>query len=191
MNKCCCLACSSGRRGSARLGSLSGSPTDWKGTRILYGATGPQTGWDLWLLDLVARKPVAYPAGTIRSDPGHLLPGRPLHRLYVQTFPASDQKWKISVNGGVEPRWSADGTQLFFLSEDLALMSASVLTVPTFKPGEPQRLFQTQVPEGGSPYRRRYEVSKDGKRFLVFTQTNRSAPTAITAVLNWTTGLKR
>jgi Tol biopolymer transport system component/predicted Ser/Thr protein kinase len=187
--------------GQARLGSLSGSPTDWKGTRILYGATAPQTGWDLWLLDLVARKPVAYLQepfdqiqGTFSRD-GRFIAyssdadGR--FEVYVQTFPASDQKWKISVNGGVEPRWSADGTELFFLSEDLALMSASVVTVPTFKPGEPQRLFQTQVPEGGSPYRRRYEVSKDGKRFLVFTQTNRTAPTGITTVLNWTAALKR
>ena len=44
---------------------------------------------------------------------------------------------------------------------------------------------------GVSAYRSRYDVSKDGKRFLVFTQTNRTAPTGITTVLNWTAGLKR
>ena len=112
-------------------------------------------------------------------------------QVYVQTFPVSDDKWKSSVDGGFEPHWSADGTELFFLSEDLALMSTPIVTMPTFKPGTPQRLFQTQVPEGVSPYRSRYEVSKDGKRFLVFTQTNRNAPTGITTVLNWTAGLER
>ena len=70
-------------------------------------------------------------------------------------------------------------------------MSTPIVTVPTFKRREPQRLFQTQVPDGVSRNRSRYEVSKDGKRFLVFTQTNRTAPTGITTVLNWTAGLKR
>jgi hypothetical protein len=69
----------------------------------------------------------------------------------------------------------------------------SVVTAPTFKPqpGDPQRLFETLVPDGVSPYRSRYEVSKDGKRFLVFTQTNKNAPTGITTVLNWTAALER
>jgi hypothetical protein len=47
------------------------------------------------------------------------------------------------------------------------------------------------VPEGVSPFRTRYQVSKDRKRFLVYTQTNRNARTAITTVLNWTTALQR
>ena len=51
--------------------------------------------------------------------------------------------------------------------------------------------FRLQVPEGVSPYRTRYQVSKDGKRFLVYTQTNRDARPAITTVLNWTTALQR
>jgi hypothetical protein len=42
-----------------------------------------------------------------------------------------------------------------------------------------------------SPYRTRYQVSKDGKRFLVYTQTNRNARPAITTILNWTTALQR
>jgi hypothetical protein len=47
------------------------------------------------------------------------------------------------------------------------------------------------VPECVSPFRTRYQVSKDGKRFLVYSQTNRNARAAITTVLNWTTALKR
>ena len=48
----------------AGLGFVAASPTDWslKGN-ILYGVTIPQTGWDLWVLDLVARKPVPYLRG--------------------------------------------------------------------------------------------------------------------------------
>jgi Tol biopolymer transport system component len=177
------------------------SATDWKGNYILYAVNQPKTGLDLWLLDLATRKPVPYLKdandqlhGTFSPD-GRFIAyssdetGR--FEVYVQTFPRSDRRWKISLNGGVEPRWSGDGSELFFLSEDLELMSTQIVQAPTFTPGTPQRLFQTQVPEGVSRYRNRYEVSKDGKRFLVFMQTNRSAPTGITTVLNWTAGLQQ
>jgi eukaryotic-like serine/threonine-protein kinase len=183
-------------------GFLTASPTSWSGTHILYSVTTPQTGWDLWYLDLVARKAVAYWEGPSDQMHASFSPdGRFIaytsdedgrFEVYVQTFPASDRKWQVSVSGGFEPRWSADGSELFFLAEDLTLMSASVATAPTFhQPGTPERLFQTQVPEGVSPYRTRYQVSKDGKRFLVYTQTNRNARTAITTVLNWTAALQR
>jgi Tol biopolymer transport system component len=185
----------------ARLGFVPRSPTDWSGTRVLYGTNVPQTGEDLWVLDLTARRSVAYLQDPHNQIQGTLSPdGRFIayssdeeegrFQVFVQTFPRSDDKWKISVNGGFEPRWSADGTELFYLSEDLGLMSTRIVTVPTFKPGETQRLFQTQVPDGVSQYRSRYDVSKDGKRFLVFTQTNRTLA-GITTVLNWTAGLKR
>ena len=179
-----------------------GSPTDWSPNgHIIYSEINPQTGWDLWLLDLVARKPMAFVPGPSDQMHGSFSPdgrfvayssdedGR--FEVFVQTFPASDRKWKVSVNGGFEPRWSGDGRELFFLSEDLTLMAASITTIPTFHAETPVRLFQTQVPEGVSPYRTRYQVSKDRKRFLVYTQTNRNARTAITTVLNWTAALQR
>jgi Tol biopolymer transport system component len=34
--------------------------------------------------------------------------------VYVQTFPPSGSKWQISVTGGLQPRWRADGRVLFF-----------------------------------------------------------------------------
>ena len=42
--------------------------------------------------------------------------GRP--EVYVQSFPALDHKWRISLGGGEEPRWSRDGRQLFFRHGD-------------------------------------------------------------------------
>ena len=182
--------------------SVRGSPTDWspKG-HIIYSVNNPQTGFDLWQLDLVARKAVAYVARASDQMHGSFSPdgrfvayssdedGR--FEVFVQTFPGSDQRWKVSVNGGFEPRWSGDGRELFFLSEDLTLMSTSITTAPTFHAGTPQRLFQTQIPEGVSQYRTRYQVSKGGKRFLVYTQTNAAARPAITTVLNWTAALRR
>jgi Tol biopolymer transport system component len=180
-----------------------GSPTDWSPKdHIIYSENNPQTGQDLWVLDQVARKPMAFVPGPSDQIHGSFSPdGRFIayssnedgrFEVFVRTFPASDQKWQVSVSGGFEPHWSADGRELFFLSEDLTLMSASITTAPTFhQPGTPERLFQTQVPDGVSPYRTRYQVSRDGKRFLVYTQTNSNARTAITTVLNWTAALQR
>ena len=112
--------------------------------------------------------------------------------VYVQTFPVSDRKWQVSVNGGFEPRWSADGRRaLLSVRRSDAHVGIDHDCTDFPQPGTPERLFQTQVPEGVSPYRTRYQVSKDGKRFLVYTQTNRNARPAITTVLNWTTALPR
>jgi hypothetical protein len=111
------------------------------------------------------------------------------YEVYVQTLPLSDKKWPVSTNGGYEPRWRADGREIYYLSEDRKLMAVSVGEGPSF--GVPKQLFQTQVPAGVSPLRTHYVPSRDGRRFLINTQTGDPAPTPITIVLNWTVGLKK
>ena len=55
----------------------------------------------------------------------------------------------------------------------------------------PSRCFQTSVPAGVSANRTHYDASRDGRRFLVNTQSGDLAATPITVVLNWTAGLKK
>ncbi len=38
--------------------------------------------------------------------------------VYVQPFPKGDGKRQISHNGGGQPRWSKDGTELFYVEGD-------------------------------------------------------------------------
>ncbi len=64
--------------------------------------------------------------------------------IYVETVPRSDRKWPVSTNGGYEPRWRADGREIYYLSEDRKLMAVSVGAGPSF--GIPKPLFQTHVP---------------------------------------------
>jgi Tol biopolymer transport system component len=109
--------------------------------------------------------------------------------VYVETFPRSDLKQKVSIIGGYEPRWRADGREIYYLSEDRKLMAVPVGAGPSF--GVPQPLFQTRVPEGVSANRTHYVPSRDGKRFLVNTLSGDLSPTPITVVLNWTAGLKK
>ncbi|MBM3754780.1 MAG: hypothetical protein FJW38_12475, partial [Acidobacteria bacterium] len=109
--------------------------------------------------------------------------------VYVQTFPSADRKWKVSTTGGAEPRWRADGRELYYLAEDRKLMVVYVGAGPSF--GTPVALFQTRVPLAADVYRTNYAPSRDGQRFLVNSRAGEPFPHPITVVLNWTTGLKR
>ena len=66
--------------------------------------------------------------------------------IYVETVPRSDRKWPVSTNGGYEPRWRADGREIYYLSGDRKLMAVPVGAGPSF--GIPTPLFQTHVPAG-------------------------------------------
>ena len=126
------------------------------------------------------------------SPDGHLLAytsnesGR--FEIYAETVPRSDRKWPISTKGGYEPRWRADGRELYYLSEDRELMAVQVGAGPSF--GIPKPLFQTQVRPGVTTYRTHYVPSLDGQRFLVNAAID-TPPSPITVVVNWTATLKK
>jgi Tol biopolymer transport system component len=116
------------------------------------------------------------------------------NEIYVQSFPAGVGKFPISTNGGVEPRWSRDGKELFYLSLELKLMAVEVKTTPTFEYGAPRELFQTPVVGGGGGFGVvfHYDVAPDGNRFLFIDQGREFVDSSpITVVLNWMAGLKR
>ena len=115
--------------------------------------------------------------------------------VYVQPFPApvgGGSKTRISRDGGSQPRWRRDGKELFYLSPDGKLVAVNVIGGPIFKAGVPESLFQALVVRG----RReavsdvlRWDVTPDGKRFLIDTVKTASAP--LTVVRNWTTELRK
>jgi len=177
--------------------------TDWSpdGKNILFSVPGPDTGTDLWMLPLLGdRKPVKYLASPADEMHGNFSPDGRLvaytsnesesgkFQVYVQTIPLSDKKWQVSTSGGYEPRWRADGREIYYLSEDRKLMAVEVRHGPSF--GIPQILYQTQVQGGVSPNRMHYVPAHDGQRFLINIQTARSI-TPITVVMNWTNALKK
>jgi hypothetical protein len=98
----------------------------------------------------------------------------------------------VSTNGGNFPRWRPDGNEIFYLSPipNQTLMVAAVSRQgEAFSVGVVAPLFPLR-PSGtlGSVY----QVSPDGKRFLVnMAPLVEAAPTPITVVVNWTAGVKR
>src|SRR5262249_40621883 len=161
---------------------------------ILYEDAGSTTGWDLWALPLTGdRKPIAVANGPFEERNGQFSPdGRWVayqsndtgsFEIYVQPFPGPGGKWKVSTAGGTDPRWRADGQELFFIAPDAKLMGASIrMSGSSFGAGSPTALFQTRIVTAGN-FKHEYDVSSDG-RFLVNTILDDAAP-PITLLLNW------
>jgi Tol biopolymer transport system component len=88
--------------------------------------------------------------------------------VYVTSFPAATGKWQVSRGGGTEPRWRGDGKEMFYLAPNGMLMSVAVNAESVFATGTPTPLFQVH---GRAPISSSdaftYDVTKDGKRFLV------------------------
>jgi hypothetical protein len=102
----------------------------------------------------------------------------------VQSFPGGGNKRSVSTTGGAEPRWRADGRELFYLAEDRALMAVPVTPGPVLQVGAPERLFRTITVGEATTYRNHFAVTRDGQRFL-FDLLNDAALDPITVLLNW------
>jgi Tol biopolymer transport system component len=102
-------------------------------------------------------------------------------QIYVRSFPDTTSKWQISIDGGWAPRWSADGTQLFY-KRDSALFAVDVSTSGGFTAGRPRQLFETPNLIGGVQLHQ-YDVFPDGQRFVMI---DRAEPRdTIRIVQNW------
>uniref|UniRef100_Q01UH4 Serine/threonine protein kinase n=1 Tax=Solibacter usitatus (strain Ellin6076) TaxID=234267 RepID=Q01UH4_SOLUE len=170
---------------------------------LLYSVTGQKTGSDLLLLPAAGTPPVPYLEGPYNEKQGQFSPdGRWIayasdetgsFEVYVQSFPAGAGKFLVSTAGGSQPRWSRDGKEIFYINANARLTAVAVKTAPRFETtGTPQPLFDPQIPPGAlADSFFHYDVSADGKRFLVSSIDRASSvPTPITVIVNWTELLK-
>jgi dipeptidyl aminopeptidase/acylaminoacyl peptidase len=105
--------------------------------------------------------------------------------IYVTRFDRPGEKWRVSIDGGRNPRWRRDGKELFFRSANDDIMAAAVKAGDTFESGTPSALFRSDAIVDVD-----WDVSTDGQRFII----NRAAETQTTpfaVVVNWTADLKR
>jgi hypothetical protein len=147
-----------------------------------------------------SRKPISYLGGPFLKKQGQFSPdGRFVayasnesgkFEIYVQPFPeATSGKWPISSGGGVEPRWSKDGSELFYFS-GRKLMSVAVKTTPTFSAGTSRELFEAPVQSGYTNDGHRWHVAPDGT-FLMETFPPELSTNPITVIVNWPELLKK
>jgi len=103
--------------------------------------------------------------------------------IWVQEFPSGAPARQISVNGGMDPNWRADGKELFYVTAAGSLMAVSVTTGPSLAFGTPVELFKVELGNAGVPHHL-YSASPDGRRFLVSEVGGERQ--MITVVVNWT-----
>jgi Tol biopolymer transport system component/predicted Ser/Thr protein kinase len=112
--------------------------------------------------------------------------------VYVVSFPPGSGKWQVSSGGGQEPVWRRDGKELFFISSDGKIMAAPVTATDRFDSGTPVALFQTHRRQPiSSQDVFSYDVSKDGKQFLVTDKSVKAEATPPSIYLNWTREMEK
>ena len=86
-------------------------------------------------------------------------------QVYVQPFPPTGAKWQISTGGGLEPKWRADGRELYYLEPGRGIMAVSVDFSRTFEHSGPTLLLAARAAISSSAPS--FEVTPDGRRFLI------------------------
>ncbi|HXR32472.1 MAG TPA: protein kinase [Verrucomicrobiae bacterium] len=104
--------------------------------------------------------------------------------IYVTKYPGAVGKWQVSRGGGTEPRWRGDRKELFYLGPHRELTAVEVNAGETFSVGAPVKLFAFQARAGiSSTDLFTYDVTKDGKRFIVNRYVRPEAVAPLVVVL--------
>ncbi len=111
--------------------------------------------------------------------------------VWIRQYPDGKKK-KISIGGGSEAEWGPDEKELFYRNGK-QFMRVKIETEPKLVSSTPEPLFEDEYIMTQFPGHCNYDVSKDGKRFLMIKQVDEPpAPvTHLNVVLNWFEELKR
>jgi Tol biopolymer transport system component len=185
--------------------NLDKHPNDWSpdGKFLLYSAS-QKAGYDLWVLpDPLGKPGTAKPYPFLQSEfsqtVGRFSPDgkwvayqsnqSKRSEIYVAPFPGPGKKLQISTNGGTQARWSRNGREIFYLAPGGTLVAAEIkLSAGTLEVGKIQSLF-SGLNLGGDAVQ--YDVSADGKRFLVIRKIEQRTSGPLTVIQNWTALLKK
>ncbi len=151
----------------------------------------------IWMLPTAgSRQPSLYlkDAGSAAFSPdGHWLAYAASYTssarsVFIQSFPGPGEKVQVSTGVGRAPVWSRDGHELYYMAGN-TLFAVRVSTAPKLVVGKPEVVYQghfwsTNI---AGP---NYDVSPDGKQFLVLESDEESASTEIRVVFNWTAQLE-
>jgi serine/threonine-protein kinase len=179
----------------APVGRIPGVSPD--GRYVMYMAPGTDataTALDLWYAKLdgdpdarVFESSAASQVEARFSPDGHLVAyvsnesGRP--EVYVKPFPSGEGKWQVSSGGGRAPLWTRTGDRLVYWEPATnKIIETDVTTKPAVSFGTPRDVFTAEA-----DLTRGWDISADGRRFLVVRDVGGTSSTArnISVVQNW------
>lgn len=184
------------------------------GNWLLFHRNEPQTGYDLsaapvdragGALRLGPAQPLLRQAG-LQTAPAISPDGRWLAyssddesgsmEVFVSAFSPHDPqpggKWKVTTGGGRGPRWSRDGSEVFFRSPNNHLMSVAVHAKgDSFLADEPRQWFGQRLADVG-PFPN-FDIASDGKRIVALVDAEETKPdeTHLRVMLNIAAELRR
>jgi len=170
--------------------------------RFLYFTTIEGGNIDSWVLDL-SGEPSARPVEGINTTganegSGMVHPSAALlayvsdesgiPEVYMRELiepSIAGRRWKVSgADGGNEPRWSRDGTVLYYRAED-RLIAVDIRLEPEFAPLESQVVIESLVAELPRA-RTEYDVSADGRVLIAGPEGfDPSTFSRVHVVVNW------
>jgi Tol biopolymer transport system component len=103
--------------------------------------------------------------------------------IMLRRFPPGDERWQVSASGGWWPRWSRDGTRIFYVTTEAMYEVAVRASADGAELSRPRRLFARPVPpDAHGPDG--FDVAADG-RFLVTDREPAPTERTATVILNW------
>jgi Tol biopolymer transport system component len=173
-------------------------PTGWSpdGQLLALAVESGGTNWDIKifhegddkLYETYSSTPANETGGVISPDGRYLAYQSDQSgnwEVWVNSFSSPFVKWQISARGGICPRWSGDGKELFYVSGD-ELMSVPLSYEPRIAIGTPRRILEAVF--SGYPGFNRFDMVPGGQGFVFLTpaETDKiSLPGEMRVVLNW------
>ena len=158
------------------------------GKFLAFQANRPGTGWDLMILPIegdAARgwapgKPTVFLSTAAAEQAPMFSPdGRWIayqsneagdrFEVYVRPFPGpGGGKWRVSTDGGTDPRWSASAHELLFLNQGRVMVASYTVAGDSLRMDTPQLWSPTndRVPGLG------YNLHPDGRRLALLAATD-------------------
>ena len=105
--------------------------------------------------------------------------------VYVRPFPEANSETLVSANGGTEPVWSRNQSELYYRNGAGDMVAVPLLSGPDFKTGQEQVLF-TATEYKSDYYHAAYDVTDDGQRFVMIRMSESgSLDEELIVVENW------
>jgi serine/threonine protein kinase/Tol biopolymer transport system component len=183
-------------------------PTAWSQDEafLLYRSQHPTRSFDILALSMTDGK--SFPVLTtehderdaVFSDDGRWFAYQSNEsgqfEIYLRPFPSPgsnvnpNDQWQVSRGGGTQPRWSHDGTEIFYVVADGRLMRVPLRfhadrRAPALPAAEQVFPRGTFIAFGQGSALAAYNVSRNGQRFLRSVVSVPPTTSPITVLLNW------
>jgi Tol biopolymer transport system component len=165
---------------------LDETPTDWTASNILFTAPMKATGLDVWEFDSAARELTGLATTGFNESDARFSPNREWVSfvsdessrpdVYAVPYPEGDRV-RISLAGGMRPRWRRDSEAIFFTRGDDLMRS-------DYNGSDPVP-FAPAVPVTPVPGLRDFDVAHRSDRLLLLLPVDTRPEPTVSAIVDW------